>query len=153
MKAFKLLLFSYFLVLESLAGQVPKDYKKTILDNKINKTVTTKNNEIERDVTFLGIVNTSNGAMRYYVIKEFFTIRAANTWHGHSSVYFIDIKFKKTIKYDLAMPENLPYKLIDDKLLFKYKDGLLIKQYSQDLKLKLPSNICVAPLDCYPREE
>jgi hypothetical protein len=149
----KLFLLLLIFVSVSVAGQVPKEYKRIILDNKINKKVTIKNKESESDITFLGVVNTDNGTKKYYVLKEFTAVRAASTWHGHSSVYFVDTKFQKSIRYDLAMPENLPYKLSHDKLLFNYKDCSLTKEYSQDLKLKLPSHICVAPLDCYPRED
>jgi hypothetical protein len=146
----KLFLFTLLFAPLLSLGQVARELKSAINSNKVGKTINRKSKENESELTFLGTVNTDYGKTKYYVLKEFLNVRAASTWHGHSSIYFIDLQFKKSIRYDLGMPRNLPYKLSHDRLLFKYKDNAMVKNYWQDLKPRLISDICVAPSECYP---
>ncbi len=154
MKILQLLFFYLIFSSSSVDGQVSSIYKRIIRENKINRMIEIKGTGQETELTLLGIVNTNMGTKKYYAIKEFHTVRASSTWHGHSSLYFIDMNLKKFIRYNLSMPDNLPSKLSGNKLFFNYKDSLKIpRRYMQDLKAKLPPNICVAPFDCYYRED
>jgi hypothetical protein len=71
--------------------------------------------------------------------------------HGHSNVIYLDKKLKEKKRYELGLPEELPYKLENNTLYFKYLDEKSNKKkiFKNNVGTELPEIICVEPTNCY----
>lgn len=110
-------------------------YKMYVDSDKTGKEIISGDSkEIQYFTTYLGEIKFKNPSDNMHVIKQFFTVQAANSKHGHSELMFLDhqLKIKKT--YDMEMPDRLPYKIQNNSLLFKLDD----KKYEVKIEKNLP---------------
>jgi hypothetical protein len=134
----------------SCLGQI-NDFKDILSRPVKNKVFQEKNDTIESDRAFLGLIKDSLGKIVFYVAKEFNTVQAAVVKHGHSRIIFFDNQKKMIACYYLSLPEDLPYNLANNSLYFKYRSDATHVKLIQIVKIedKLPGSICVSPSDCY----
>lgn len=95
--------------------------------------------------TYLGTIKNKKGFIRFYVVKEFYKIQAANVYHGHSRIVFFDRNKKKYAETTFAMPEDLPFKVEKNALCFKYSIGGVTKIHKESITDNLPTMICGSP--------
>jgi len=122
---------------------------KDVLSKQIIGKVFTK--RVEQDIsqrTFLGTIKNNNGKIKYYVVKEFLRIKAAVVYHAHSRILFFNPQQKLVLQSILSLPNELPFKLQNNSLYFKYKVNGLTKTFIQSAT-PLPRMICVEPTSCY----
>jgi|GEM_PF-1403169 len=95
--------------------------------------------------TYLGKIIDENGNTKYYVAKEFYRIKAAIVYHGHSRVVFYNSSKKFIAQYIYNMPNELPFKLKSNKLYYKSKEG---KVSTQKIGAILPKMLCSDEAGC-----
>jgi hypothetical protein len=100
-------------------------------------------------LTYLGKLKGIRMKDKYYVIKEFFKVRAASTWHGHSTIYFYGLNKKRKALVHVSMPDNLPYKLKNNVFYFRYIENGMPNIYTMKMHLPLPKMFCSRKNDCY----
>jgi hypothetical protein len=124
------------------------DFKYILASKKIGKVY--KKGSIEDTTwrTYLGALQDNNNKDTYFVIREFFKIKAASNWHGNSIVYFFDKNMKQIASVHVAMPEDLPYKLYRNKFYFKFDENGIIKHDSTVMQLPLPKVFCSGRHGC-----
>lgn len=145
----KFLIIIVFLVLSANSFcQALQNFKTILTDKKIGKVFKTASYNDTTWRIYLGVLQDNSKKDKYYVIREFNKIRAASTWHGHSTVYFFDLRKKGYALVYVGMPEDLPNKLNNNTFYFEYlKDGK--KKYSQSkIEVPLPKIFCSQPSGC-----
>lgn len=132
-----------------LFGQ--SEYTKYIVADSLNKTCFVKFEGGDSKITYLGIIKNQKGDTLYYVFSDFTRIQAAIQMHGHSNIIFLNKKRAEVKKYDIGLPENLPFKLLNNVLYFKHIDENTKKKktYKFVIGITLPKLICVDTNDCY----
>jgi len=98
--------------------------------------------------TYLGNIKDKNGHIKFYVVKEFLRVKAAVVYHGHSSILFFTKDHVLNRRSVLSLPAELPFKLENNMLFFKYRSGSQPKTFKVLLE-PLPRMICVEPRSCY----
>ena len=103
------------------------------------------------EVIYLGTIRDKNGQITYHVFSVFRLVQAAIAKHGHSEVVFLDKSLGLIRKYNLGLPEELPFTLKDNSLSFYYteeetKDR---KTFQREISGQLPELLCVSPNVCY----
>lgn len=94
----------------------PKNIDKTFKSGK--------SEESEYFTTYLGQIKLNEKDC--HVFKQFYTIQAAITKHGHSVIIIMDNQGASY--YDMELPEELPIDMRNGSFRFKYKsDTLLMK--------------------------
>ena len=146
-KAFTLLLISLGSYYNSFSQSLD-DFGDVLRAKKINKEYIKKVGKDISQRTFLGFIKDNKGHIKYYVVKEFLRIQAAVVFHGHSRILFFDKQNKLVKESILSLPKELPFKLKENSLYFKYSDSGLTKIFVQDVAT-LPKMICVEPKSCY----
>lgn len=68
-------------------------------------------------IKYLGIIKTNNGK-QYKLLTSFFVYSAASTCHGTSNIKVYNIKNNFIGKYTVGMPDELPFKIGEDKLIY-----------------------------------
>jgi hypothetical protein len=99
----------------------------------------------------LGGIYDRQGRVRYYVVAEFYRVQAAIMMHGHSRVLFLNPQRVVVAQYEFGMPEELPYKLVQNTLFFG-KGLPKGRQHQQRIDAVLPRFLCVGPEGCYAKE-
>lgn len=129
-------------------GQLRR-YKWIINSNQPGKVFRQANYDDTSWVTYLGVLKDANQKTVFHVVKEFYKVRAAATWHGHSVIYFFDNKRSLVAKCYPDMPDRLPVKLKDNTFYFEYlKDGAA-KKYEWTIPLPLPNDFRCRPDEVY----
>lgn len=146
-KTFTLLIFIYFFSAEVFCQSL-KNFNDVLGKQIIGKVIIKKVQEDISQRTFLGTVKYNNGKIKYYVVKEFLRIKAANLYHGNSRILFFNARKKLVLQSILTMPNELPFKLYKNTLYFRYKSGNSEKTFTQPIH-PLPKMICVEPTSCY----
>src|ERR1700739_30335 len=116
-------------------------YAKYIVPDSLRKTHVIKHKDGGSDkINYLGVIEKLNGDTLYYVFTLFGTVQAAVVMHGHSNIIFLNKKRKEVKSYDIGMPDELPYKLVDNTLYFKYVDEKTNKKqiFKNKVGAKLP---------------
>ena len=128
------------------------DYAKFVKADKVEKKqlISTSDGSSE-EIIYLGEIKDKKGETIYYVLSVFRLVQAAIVKHGHSDVIFLDkdLKFRK--RYELHLPEELPFKLNNNSLSFNYwdTDSKKKKIYSARIDNELPELLCVSPYACF----
>lgn len=148
MKKTKILIILTILFTVRLLGQ--SEYSKYIVADSLKKTIYTKNKHGDSKINYLGTIKNSKGDTLYYVFTNFSRLQAAIVMHGHSNIIYLNKKQKEVKSYDLGMPENLPYKLTNNTLYFKYVDEKTNKKqiFKNKVGTTLPTIMCWAPNMC-----
>ena len=137
----------------NLNGQPSNNFKSLISKGYIGKTFTKK---IGKDIlqrTYLGKIQGKSGRTKYFAIKEFYRVKAAIVYHGHSRLIFCDSNKKYIAQYRLDMPDQLPYKLKQNVFYFNYKDNGISTKSKFEIYDTLPDFICLRPKNfCYQIE-
>jgi hypothetical protein len=123
------------------------NYHKLIKSNKPGFKIIHQLKNESSNCEYLGAVKSPTGRPIYHVINQFTRLKAAITFHGNSRLLFFDEKEKLKYAYNMGMPDELPYKLLDNKLYFK---SARAKTDTVVLNSKLPKVLCA--LDCYDLE-
>jgi hypothetical protein len=100
---------------------------------------------------YLGDIKSPTGAVLYHVMTHFYTVQAAVELHGHSRVLFFDKNWKQLAYCEVGMPEELPERLIQNSLYFKFP-GSTHQQIERLLLINstLPKKLCLGPdANCY----
>lgn len=117
-------------------------------NQQIGKVVKNKFEYRTSEATYLGQILDINGKTKYYVVKEFYKVKAAVVYHGHSRMLFFNPNKNLVAQSIVDMPDELPYRLYNNFLYFKYMVKGVPKDYKEHLKT-LPKMICVSPHACY----
>jgi hypothetical protein len=144
-----LIIFSLTLTLPYiLISQSLDNFEDVLKRKKIGKTIIKKIGADISKRTYLGAVNDEKGNTRYFIVKEFLKIKAALVYHGHSRVLFFDSRKKIIAQAILSFPGDLPLKLKNKQLHFKYFQNGASLIYKQDVSI-IPKIICINPQSCY----
>lgn len=100
------------------------------------------------EATYLGTLSDQGGGVTYYVVKEFWTVQAANVAHGHSRILFYNRHAKVVAEAVLDMPDELPQKISANALIFTYRKNKTLRTFAFRMKNK-PEMLCVEPEACY----
>jgi hypothetical protein len=138
------ILFSWKILAQS-------EYSKYIVANSQGKIKYIKNKYGDERINYLGVVRKKNGENLYHIFTVFKRVQAAVVMHGHSTIIFIGKDKKEKKRYELSFPEELPYKLKNNTLYFKYLDKTTQtkKIFKSKIGIKIPEMICVEPASCY----
>lgn len=128
------------------------NYSKFVHDHLINKNQTVKTSATDKeDIIYLGKIKDKNGKTLFYILTIYSQVQAAIVIHGHSNIIYLDNNknFKKL--FHLGSPQDLPYKLKNNHLYFRYKDSKTNKKklYINYVGEQIPKILCVGPDDCY----
>lgn len=102
----------------------------------------------DRFTTYLGKINIDEST--YYVCNLFRRVQAAIVLHGHSSLYFLDEACEVVAKYSISFPDELPKRIINNKLEFEIKGHTYLVE---DIDLSLPylcikqETLCVSKIE------
>ncbi|MEP7317586.1 MAG: hypothetical protein ABI921_02560 [Panacibacter sp.] len=125
-----------------------ENFDDVLNENKTGKLITKREGKDISERILLGILKDDRGAVQYYVVKEFLRVKAAIVYRGHSRILFFNSEKKLVFESILSMPYDLPFKLKNDSLYFKYSDNGIPKIFKQSVH-PLPKMICVQPKSCY----
>lgn len=121
---------------------------RAIQSKAIGQTVTQKNQHGISEATYLGSISNNTKKIKYWVVKEFYTVQAAIAPHGHSRILFFDRHKKLIAEVVVHTPAELPEKIHNNALLFHYSEYGIIKKFSSRIDNK-PEELCVDPTSCY----
>jgi hypothetical protein len=140
----KLLALLFFSVEAMLLPQVQKHH--LLLDTSMQKQQNDKSVK-----KYLGSVESPSGAVLYHVMTHFYTVQASSELHGHSRILFFDKGWKQLAYYEVGMPDELPDKLKNNSLCFKYASANnKQREYQLLIGSVLPKQLCIEPdANCY----
>lgn len=134
-------------------GQPSNSFKDLLHEKNLGKTFTTK---IGKDIlqrTYLGKIQIRSKGTSYFAVKEFYRVKAAIVYHGHSRLIFCDSNKKYIAQYRLNMPDQLPYKLKRNIFYFSYKDNGILTKSEFEIYGELPEFMCLRPANfCFQIE-
>lgn len=144
---------SVFLVLficVGLMSDAQSKYSKYIVPDSASHNSYVKHKYGDEKIQYLGVIRKSNKDTLYFAFSVFERVQAAMVMHGHSNIIFLDKKRREVKRYDVNLPENLPYKLSANCLYFKYKNETTSKKetYKFKIQAKLPDMVCYSPTEC-----
>jgi hypothetical protein len=147
MKSFYILIVT-ILLSSKLFGQ--SEYSKYIVVDSLKKTQIIKTKTGDEKINYLGVIKKTNGDTLYYIVTVFSRVKAAQVMHGHSNIIYIGKDFKEKKRYDIGLPEELPYKLDNNTLYFKYLEETTNKKkiFKNKVGTALPKIMCVGPDNC-----
>ena len=93
--------------------------------------------EAESFIKYLGEIKISKE--KYFVLSKFTIIQLAISKRGRSVVLFLDKNKEVIKKYNLDMPDQLPYKIEKNKLVFYFDN----KDYTMQLEDSLLGVFCL----------
>ena len=133
------------LVTTKLFGQ--SEYAKYIVADSLKKTNKVKNHQGYEEINYLGVIKKTSGDTLYYVFAVFGKVTGG---HGHSNIIYLNKKLKEIKSYDASVPEQLPYKLLNNILYFKYVDEKTNqkKVFKNKVGTTPPAIMCVGPENC-----
>ena len=103
--------------------------------------------EAESFIKYLGEIKI--GKEKYFVLSKFTIIQLAISKRGRSVVLFLDKNKEVIKKYNLDMPDQLPYKIEKNKLVFYFDN----KDYTMQLEDSLLGVFCLPNYKgCYYQE-
>ena len=145
-----LLLFICFSFTIITRGQSSNYFENILTQRNLGKTITKRiGNDISQR-TYLGTIRTKSGEIKYFVLKEFYRVKAAVVYHGHSRLIFCSPNKKIFAQYILDLPDQLPYKLQQNILYFAHKENGILQRSQFELYDSLPKFMCFAPKNyCY----
>lgn len=131
-----------------LVGQ--SEYSKYIVADSLKKTQLVKTKTGDEKINYLGVIKKANGDTLYYIVTVFSRVKAARVMHGHSNIIYIGKDLKEKTRYDIGLPEELPYKLDNNTLYFKYLDDATNKKkiFKNKVGTSPPKIMCVGPDNC-----
>ena len=88
-------------------------------EKKVGKKICGRFEQNISQATYLGAIYDKKGVLKFHVVKEFYKVKAAVVYHGHSRVLFFNSKNRLVAQTMFDMPNELPYKLIHNALYFK----------------------------------
>ena len=141
-------LFLFVFFYASSFCQSLDNFNDVLAAKRIGKTVVKKVKQDISERTFLGSIKDNKGNVRYYVVKEFLRVKAAVVYHGHSRILFFSPRKKLLLQAILSMPDELPYKLKNNALYFRYPENNKKKIHIEEVS-SLKSMLCVEPGSCY----
>lgn len=147
MKSYYILIVT-ILFASKLVGQ--SEYSKYIVADSLKKTQLIKTKTGDEKTNYLGVIKKTNGDTLYYIVTVFSRVKAAQVMHGHSNIIYIGKDLKEKKRYDIGLPEELPYKLDNNTLYFKYTDETTNKKkiFKNKVGTTLPKIMCVGPDNC-----
>ena len=147
MKSYLLIVVVIFCTTQ-LVGQ--SEYSKYIVVDSLKKTHKIKNPHGYEEINYLGTIKKSTGDTLYFVFGVYSAVKAAIQIHGHSNIIYLNKKFKEIKSYDVGLPDQLPYKLNNNTLYFKYLDATTNKKkiFKNKVGTSLPKLMCVGPDNC-----
>jgi hypothetical protein len=148
MKLIVTLIVIFLISTIKVSGQ--SDYAKYIVADSLKKTHVVKNKYGDEKINYLGAIKKTNGDTLYYIVTVFSRVKAARVMHGHSNIIYLGRDFKEKKRYDVGLPEELPYKLKNNTLFFKYLDeeSNKTKIFKNKVGTTLPKIMCVGPDLC-----
>ena len=125
------------------------EYAKYVGTKFETKKQNIKKENLEETIIYLG--NIQIDGKKFYVLTSFKRIQVALVKHGHSIIYILDSKKRIVKEYELGLPEELPFKIENNSLYFRYKDSKTNKRkiYINRIEKELPELMCVKQDDCY----
>ncbi|HMH09177.1 MAG TPA: hypothetical protein VK553_00580 [Candidatus Nitrosopolaris rasttigaisensis] len=139
------------IVLGSITSRAQSEYSKYIApDSSQHRFYVRHKDGGDEKIHYLGVVRKQNGDTSYFVFAVFLRVQAAIVMHGHSTVIFLNKKYKEVESYDVNLPENLPFRLKGHYLYFKYQDEVANKKktFKFQIQGKLPEILCYSPTEC-----
>lgn len=91
--------------------------RKKAVGKKYHYNLTGKEGCNSTTIQYLGVVKTKKGK-HYKVLNSFFVYTASSTCMGTSKVKIYDMKNRYVGCYDVGMPDDLPIKIIQNKLIY-----------------------------------
>lgn len=133
----------------NLFGQT--EYGKYVEEKRLNQRQIEKFEGAVYEVIYIGAFKDQQHIVKYHILSVFRNVQAAIEMHGHTEVIFLDKNLKLIKQIELALPEELPFKLEENKLHFHYTDdnSHIQKVFEFDLDGKIPESLCVSPSVCY----
>ena len=142
--------------LDTVPGLTVEDYYQSNLDNYvIYKNLlsqeligiedTSGDETVMHYRTYLGTLTDLETKEKYHVIRDFWTIQLAISKRGHSELVFIRDSNNFVVKYDLEMPEELPFEIENNTLIFTKDNTQMGWQFQNGLSY----NFCTPWNDCY----
>ena len=125
-----------------------EDFDDVLKAKKTEKLFIKKVKQDISERTFLGSIKDKEGNIKYYVVKEFLRVKAAVVYHGHSRILFFNPHKKLVLESILSMPYELPFKLKNNSLYFRYSKNNKKKIHIEDISI-LKKMLCVEPKSCY----
>ena len=134
---------------DRITDSISKQKQKIVVDS-LKKTHKIKNPHGYKEVNYLGTIKKSTGDTLYYVFGIYSAVQAAIQIHGHSNIIYLNKKLKEIKSYDVGLPDQLPYKLNNNTLYFKYIDEKTnkMKIFENKVGTTPPNIMCVGPDDC-----
>jgi hypothetical protein len=112
-----------------------------LVQQNIGKNIFQKTVNGDLTSTYLGEIRNENGAVKFYVVREFSRIKAAIVYHGNSRLIFYNVAKKFKAQYQFDMPDELPFKLKSNRLYFRDSDQKPIRILSLKINQHLPEQI------------
>ncbi|MEO6831223.1 MAG: hypothetical protein ABI378_03130 [Chitinophagaceae bacterium] len=148
MKAIKLIVvFVLNLICSRLGAQ--SNYSKYISTNSVGRTHYSKGKYGDSRIIYLGAIKTLADDTVFYIFTEFARLQAANVTHGHSMIYYYGKNRREKKRFDVNMPYELPYKLKNNVLYFKYTETKQTKIFKNNVGTTIPKELCVEPGNCF----
>lgn len=142
-------LFTSLLATSTIYGQKYHSFKSLLSNPRVGKVSIHESYNDTTWQTYLGKITSNNKDKFYYVFKEFKKVRAAATWHGHSNLYIFTEQKRLYAIINVEMPHNLPFRLSNNKLSFKYSQNGATQLIISKVPYNLPPVICFGPVGCY----
>jgi hypothetical protein len=101
--------------------------------------------DIQCFVHYLGVISDLALHTEFHVVAEFCRIKTATSHRGNSKVAFVNEELKYAQVYYLDMPEELPFAIEKNALLFNIKGSKKGLQFEGGL----PDMLCIPGYGCY----
>ena len=127
MKHFKISIVFFLTLVSALNSncQGLKVVLNALNEKKVGKTISDKFKQNVSQATYLGTIQGEMGRVRFHIVKEFYKVKAAIVYHGHSRILFFNSSNHLVAQTIFDMPNELPYKIINNVLYFKTSDPTL----------------------------
>ena len=140
MRKLKLIVI-FFFSLTSI-NSFSQNYCSYINEDSVGVKWHEKSDTTESTITYLGKVVNDSGQICYYVLTEFSRVKAANNWHGQSTLIFLNEEKELISRIELGLPSDLPQKIEENRLCFSNGFVFILEDSP-------PKIVCVAKDDCY----
>jgi hypothetical protein len=133
------------------AAAQEEDYSLYVGDKLINKKQTIQTTEGKKELVYLGKIKNDKGKILYHIIAMYSEVQAAIVIHGHSNVLYLDEKKFLKRQFELSVPDELPYKLVNNTFYFLYYNNKTKRkeQFHNHVGTDIPKLLCVKADDCY----
>ena len=101
--------------------------------------------DIQCFVHYLGVIRDLALHTEFHVVAEFCKIKTADSFRGNSKVAFVNEELKYAQVYYLNLPEELPFGIENNALLFNHKGNKKGLQFEGGL----PDMLCIPGYGCY----